>query len=395
VRNNTCIYDCDSRKLRWLLFPNESVQKNYINMKKSIHKLISKIVLFRIQIVISVLAILFLSTIWNAQQQNANLFQNKIKTFKAKVEESKEIDEKLKLDKDILVIEKDETSIQNSIYITLVQTVGGLILIVTAYVGYRNFMIGEENLKIGQKNLKVSEDKQVTERFSKSIEHLGNKDAINVRLGGIYALEQIAIDSPKYHWTIVEILSAFVREKSTIDKSDSEGVVFPERKTTIDIKAAIAVIARRDITYDEKKIIDLRQVYLEKMEFESKANLNGVNLSGAILSGAELIEVNLNGAILSGAELIEVKLSGANLSGANLSGAYLNGAELIGVDLNGANLSGAELIGVDLNGANLSRADLSGANLREVKNFTSLQIKLAFNWEKARYDHGILENLLL
>ena len=110
----------------------------------------------------------------------------------------------MKLEKDILVVEKDKATLQNGVYTTLVQALGGLILSVTAYVGYRNFKIGEENLK-------VTEDKQVTERFSKGIEHLGN-DKIDIRLGGIYALEQIANDSSKYHWTIVEILSSFVRE---------------------------------------------------------------------------------------------------------------------------------------------------------------------------------------
>jgi hypothetical protein len=70
---------------------------------------------------------------------------------------------------------------------------GGVILSGTAYVGWRNF--------------KVAEDKQVTERFSKAIEHLGS-GKIDICLGGIYALEQIAIDShEKYHWTIVEIPS--------------------------------------------------------------------------------------------------------------------------------------------------------------------------------------------
>ncbi len=37
---------------------------------------------------------------------------------------------------------------------------------------------------------------------------------LEVRLGGIYALERIARDSPKDHWTIMEVLTAYVRENS-------------------------------------------------------------------------------------------------------------------------------------------------------------------------------------
>jgi hypothetical protein len=37
-------------------------------------------------------------------------------------------------------------------------------------------------------------------------------DKVDIRLGAIYALEQIARDSPDLHWPIVEILTAFIRE---------------------------------------------------------------------------------------------------------------------------------------------------------------------------------------
>jgi predicted polyphosphate/ATP-dependent NAD kinase len=150
-------------------------------------------------------AVVFVSLLL-VQQNNINSLDQKIVKLSARIVQASSIDERLKLEKDVVGFEKDKTIIQNGAYTNLVQALGGLVLSMTAWVGYQNFRVGE-------KNLKVSEDKQVTERFSKSIEHLGS-DKIDVRLGGIYALEQIAIDSAKYHWTIVEILSAFVRERS-------------------------------------------------------------------------------------------------------------------------------------------------------------------------------------
>src|SRR4051812_18837241 len=57
---------------------------------------------------------------------------------------------------------------------------------------------------------------QITDRYSKAIEQLGS-DALDVRLGGIYALERLAYDSRRKKEqntqnTIVEVLSAFTRE---------------------------------------------------------------------------------------------------------------------------------------------------------------------------------------
>jgi len=89
-----------------------------------------------------------------------------------------------------------------------------------------------------------------------------------------------------------------------------------------------------------------------------RANLYSVDLTGAILTGA-----NLRGAILTCTNLTGVDLQGATLTGANLQGATLTGTNLRGATLAGANLSGADLFGADLTGANLMGVDLTGAKM--------------------------------
>ena len=42
----------------------------------------------------------------------------------------------------------------------------------------------------------------------------GRSDNLDVRIGGIYALERIARDSARDHSTIMEVLAAFIREHS-------------------------------------------------------------------------------------------------------------------------------------------------------------------------------------
>jgi Pentapeptide repeats (8 copies) len=325
------------------------------------------------------LALFALVTPWQSQENNVTLLQNEINSFRAKVRQMESRDEQLHLEKDILVIEKDKTIIKNGTYATLVQSIGGLALLLTAYVGYRNFRIGEQNLKVAEDNLKVTQDKQVTERFSKAIEHLGS-DKIDIRLGGIYALEQIAIDSPeKYHWTTVEIMSAVIREKSPhiVDIRKQTKVTVPK----VDIKAVAFVLSRRSVERDPQgKFINLEWVNLVEIEIESSGNFNNcnlayTNLTRAILNGSKLRKAILTGSILIHAKLRGVDLTGADLSGKNLPGSYMgiyeNGANLSYADLSEANLTKANLSCTDLTRANFSRtnlsdADLTGANLSQI-----------------------------
>jgi uncharacterized protein YjbI with pentapeptide repeats len=63
-------------------------------------------------------------------------------------------------------------------------------------------------------------------------------------------------------------------------------------------------------------------------------------------------------------------LSGALLTGANLTGADLSGANLAGADLRDATLTGANFLVADLHNANLTGTNLPGA-----RNLTAQQIK--------------------
>jgi len=59
--------------------------------------------------------------------------------------------------------------------------------------------------------LRVTVERHMTDRFTQAIDQLGN-DKLEIRLGGIYALERMAATSEKDHWKIMEVLTAYVRE---------------------------------------------------------------------------------------------------------------------------------------------------------------------------------------
>ena len=66
---------------------------------------------------------------------------------------------------------------------------------------------------LSRRSLELTEQGQVTERYTKAIEQLGS-DKLDVRIGGIYALERVARDSANDQPTVTEVLAAFIREHS-------------------------------------------------------------------------------------------------------------------------------------------------------------------------------------
>jgi hypothetical protein len=70
-----------------------------------------------------------------------------------------------------------------------------------------------QNFTLSRRTFELTEQGQVTDRYTKAIEQLGS-DKLDVRIGGIYALERVARDSAKDHPTVMEVLTAFIREHS-------------------------------------------------------------------------------------------------------------------------------------------------------------------------------------
>ncbi len=159
------------------------------------------------------------------------------------------------------------------------------------------------NFVLSRRTFELTEQGQVTDRYTKAIEQLGS-ETIDVTIGGIYALERIARDSPRDHPTVMEVLAACIREHSREqwpEPSKEPAAELPERTTRPDIQAALTVIGRRDPSRDVR-IIDL-----------TRATLTGADLTGADLTRATLIGATLNGANLTRATLHLANLTDATL----------------------------------------------------------------------------------
>lgn len=269
---------------------------------------------------------------------------------------------------------------------TLAQVIGGLALLGGLYFTWMT--------------VKVSQEGQITERFTKAIEQLGATDGqggkkLEVRLGGIYALERIARDSERDHWPIMEVLTTYVRENAPWKEDETPEVsnkVLPnpsEHKETkdqsppklsADIQAILTVVGRRVRTYEkgEEERLNLSNTDLRG------ANLVGAHLEGANLGKAHLERANLGKAHLEGAILWKAHLERAYLGKAHLEGATLWEAHLEGADLREAHLEGATFWKAHLERADLRKAHLEGADLRGVRDLTQEQVKSSITDEHTK-----------
>ena len=208
-------------------------------------------------------------------------------------------------------------------------------------------MVAERQAIASQRQAETAQRSLLNERYQKGAEMLGS-EMLQVRLGGIYALEHLAHEHPEeYHIQIMQLLCAFVRtppegnEKSGATDGDQQATRLRE-----DVQAILSAIGKRSEA----------QIHVEKQR-ESRLNLSHVNLVGAKLS-----DTNLFWAKLEYAKLSEVLLDGANLQHVNL----------FRTDLFRANL-----IGVNLHKAFLRDTNLTGAHLSHCKGLTQRQLDKA------------------
>ncbi len=255
----------------------------------------------------------------------------------------------------------DAVRAQNDARGVILQALGGLVLLLGAYVTWRQLLVSRDqlqhNLRSTSDQLKATQDQlviaaqgQITERFTRATDQLGS-DQIVVRLGGIYALERIAKDSPTDAGTIAEILGSYIRQHAPLPGcGDASGappdiVDVPHLVArAADVQAALTVLARNAIR-PEAEPLELLGVDLRR-----------ANLMGAHLVGVDLEGTHLGRAWMRGARLDEADLTEADLREADLAGASLDAADLTGALLQGANLDGASLRGATLNTAHLTGA---------------------------------------
>jgi hypothetical protein len=254
---------------------------------------------------------------------------------------------------------QERFQLENEARKTLAEVIGGLVLISGLFFTWRSLEATQENLNlshasaessllISKQTLLSASEAQITERFTKAIEHLGSNN-MNVRIGALYALERIANDSFRDYWPTMEILTAYVRQNSPSGKMVNGEFIFERNLPNVatDIQVVLTILGRRRYNYTNCE--------------PARLNLVGTNLKGVSLEK-------------------DVHFEGASFRQANLEGAELWNAHLEDTLLHRANFRGANLYNAHLKGADLEYADLKGADLKEATGLTVRQLNSAY-WD--------------
>ena len=200
-----------------------------------------------------------------------------------------------------------------------------------------------EELLIARKGLEVAQKGQVTDRFTKAVEQLGNA-SMDVRIGGAYALDNIGRDVPDYRQTTVDVLAGYAVGNGRTSTKKNYG-------QARDVQTILTVLGRIRPANPKKEWIDL-----------SHARLGGANLRDAYLPRTKMY-----GTVLAGANLVGADLSDSVMPFSDFSSAYLSYAKLAHANFNLADLTKANLWGADLTKTIFLSADLRGANLTDAK----------------------------
>lgn len=236
-----------------------------------------------------------------------------------------------------------KATLENDYRTNGLQVLGGILVIAGLIFTYSNYIISRDNL--------------LTDRYNSAIKNLG-QEKIELKLVGISELETISQKYDKYYWPIMEILTAYLRDNSSVDTQPNERspkVIHISMDIEANESTKSDVLKINTVSSDIQAILD---VIVRRKPFLGSGEIKHLNLQRTNLQ-----HTNLSGVNLSGANLSETLLSRANLSGANLSEAHLSEANLLLADFSGANLEWADLSKALLSRANLSKALLSRANL--------------------------------
>ncbi|MFJ4523884.1 pentapeptide repeat-containing protein [Streptomyces sp. NPDC088810] len=232
-------------------------------------------------------------------------------------------------------------------------------------------------LRHGADELATTREQHVTSRFATAINQVGSKSQ-EVRVGGVYALARLMLDSPTDQGAIVDVLATFVRDQQRPQANIPSPLGHYFNDLRSDIEGAIVTLQGWCLKNEDCWIregssphsLDLSGVVFGRIYWDY--NLPRVNLSESDFTDAYILEADLFGASFVGATMRNISIEKAGLREAVFFNADLSGADIASTDLSKADFREADLRNsllrdVDFSGAKLDEADLRGADLSRAR----------------------------
>lgn len=157
------------------------------------------------------------------------------------------------------------------------------------------------------------------------------------------------------------------------------------------VSIAVLFIERRQQRESEKRSMQLSlstQQELESLDL-STYDLRRVSF----LRGRKLSRANFQGVNLSGADFSDAILDGGNFKGADLRYANFTGCCLRKAKLNKADLRGANFLEAELEGAELYGADIRGANFGTLTNTVVEEMAIEYAFATSKFIGSLIGGL--
>jgi hypothetical protein len=234
----------------------------------------------------------------------------------------------------------ETATVVNNVRDCVLKVIGGCGVAFGSYVAFQNLGLAREG--------------KLTDRFSTAVDQLGS-DKLAVRIGAIFALERITIESARDRRAIAEVLGAFIRSPPNADAHRERNSVetpysnylstMATYKLRADLQAALTVLGRA-VWRGKEHTVDL-----------SHSVIDGADLKGTDLRSFQLFHTSLAGSLLADADLRNTLTSGADFSSCVFHGTKLAGAVFLSCRFEYSSLGGA----LDLELAKFSGCDMRGA----------------------------------
>lgn len=269
------------------------------------------------------------------------------------------------------VAAQDRLKAVNDVRTTLLQVIGGMVVLFGAYATWRQ-------LRVSQDGLRATQEGYVTDRFSRAVDQLGS-DNLDVRIGGLHALWRIAEQSARDREAIISIQAAYLRTHLPWPPSGPQAPaadllindVAPLETRAADAQVALTALGvlcqHREQSWVNVSVTDLRRADCDGLWFPEvnfdRTCMEAASLYRANLTQASLVAVNLRHADLTTATLRRARCVLADLRAAKLAETDLRDADFSETDLREANLRKADAHGAVFHRADLRMADLRGTDL--------------------------------
>ena len=272
--------------------------------------------------------------------------------------------------------------------------IAGMIVLIGIYLTWRRTNALDKQNTINQdKNVNdkiKDENNLVLQQFSKASEFLKDSN-ISAKLSGIYLFEKIMNTYQEYHWTVIEILSAYVREQrnnknfiindfSNLKNYDISNIyIAPDYIATEsrevelqeeehystkinyyinvpvdeDIKAIVKVLGKRNREFEfnsegktinfylNNTIINENKEQAESFYYRKVININSINFDNVIFSNVDFSNLDFTNTDFKNSHFFDCKAKGTKFGFSDLEKSIIIKSEFNSAKLNLTHLSKA------------------------------------------------------